>query len=193
MKHFLSILLAISLAVSLVSCSSTRKVASEQTQQSITSTVTTDINTQSNTSEAIEQRKTETDLSNVVIDFTKIEYADGTQTITTNTEAQCDTVKQRDSEATEPPNVAQNIKTVTSGRVTINNDKTTQTETTASSNNATQTETNSDLTEETTLQNKTEEKEKHGFFYYFGIIACILFASFFVYRVYRFSRRNKIL
>lgn len=183
MKHLASFLLAVSLAVllaiSFASCSSTRKIANDKQQTHITETVVTDTHTQSNASEATEQRRTDIDLSNVVIDFTKIEYGDGTQTVTaTASDVQCDTVKQRDREVTEPPNVSQNIKSVTSGRVTINNDKKTEVETSVKSDNTTQTETkiNSDLSEDTTSQTKTEDKEKHGFFFYVGVTTCgILF------------------
>lgn len=194
MKHLTSFLLAVSLAILLASCSSTRKVLNEQTQQQNTSAVTAEQRTQQNTSEAVEVRRTETDLSNVVIDFTKIEYADGTiaTTTTTDTTEQRGTSQMRDREATEPPNVDKNVKSVTSGRVIINNDKKTQTETSATSDNSTQIETavTSDLTENTTSQTKTEDKEKHGFFYYFGIVICgillfvtILVVCYFVIRL----------
>lgn len=175
MKQLASFLLAVSLAVSLASCSSTRKVANDKRQTHITETVVTDTHTKSNASEATEQRRTDIDLSNVVIDFTKIEYGDGTQTVTaTASDVQRDTVKHRDREVTEPPNLSQNIKSVTSGRVTINNDKKTEVETSVKSDNTTQTETQStsDLTEDATSQTKTEDKEKHGFFFYVGVTTC---------------------
>lgn len=201
MKNLKSLLVALSLAVSFAvlfaSCSTARKVANEQSQQRITSSTTTDEQTQTNKVEAIEVRKTETDLSNIVIDFTKVEYCDGTVELTT-TESEVpttDAVKQRDREETEPPNVGRKVKSVTSGRVTINNDKKTQTDTDVTKEDNSQTSSSVQSDEQTEIETsvKTEEKEKHGFFYYFGIFACVLLASFIIYKVGRFFRRNKIL
>ncbi|MCM1217659.1 MAG: hypothetical protein NC548_24470 [Lachnospiraceae bacterium] len=195
MKHLATILLAVSLALSFASCSSTRKVANDKQQTHITEAVVTDTHAQSQTSEAVEQRRTDIDLSNVVIDFTKIEYADGTQTVTTNAnDVQRDTVKQRDREVTEPPNVAQNIKSVTSGRVTINNDKKTEVETSVKSDDKTQTETNttSNLTEDTTSQTKTEDKEKRGFFFYVGVTTCAILLFVLLLCLSYFAIRQKL-
>ena len=173
--------LAALLAISLASCSSTRKVASEQTQQNVTATITADTHTQTQTNDAVGVRKQETDFSNAVIEFTKIEYADGAEEVnTTDADAQREAVKQRDREETEPPNSTRKVKSVTTGRVTLRNDKTTQTETNVEHNELSQTDESvkSDIAADIATSVKSEDKEKHGFFFYFGIIATIIIVLF---------------
>lgn len=199
MKHFIQMLsLAVLLAISLASCSSTRKVASEQTQQSVTTTISTDTQTQTQTNDAVGVRTHETDFSNAVIEFTKVEYADGTEEVnTTDADAQHEAVKQRDREETEPPNSTRKVKSVTTGRVTLQNDKTKQTETNVEHNEVSQIDesVNSDVAAEVETSVKSEDKPKHGFFFYFGIIATViivLFAGYCIaYAVWRIRKQLK--
>lgn len=175
MKNLIKVLFAVLFAFSFAACGTTNKVANGQKQQHIVSSINTDMNTQTNTSDAMNVRTTETDFSSAVIEFTKIEYTDGTEELTTVADVQNDTVKQRDRKLTEPPNVNtnnRNIKSVTSGRVTLNNDKKKQTDTSAEHKEQTQVEatTQTDVDEDTTLSVQTEETKGRGFFHYFGII-----------------------
>lgn len=199
MKRFIQMLsLSVLLAVSLASCSSTRKVASEQTQQNVTATISTDTQTQTQTNDAAAVRTTETDFSSAVIEFTKVEYADGTEEVTTDIDvARTDTEKLRDREETEPPNSTNKVKSVTTGRVTLQNDKTKQTETNVEHNEVSQTDesVNSDIAADIDKSVKTEDKPKHGFFYYFGIIATVIIVLFIggciAYGVWRIRKQLK--
>lgn len=199
MKRFIQTLsLAVLLAVLLASCSSTRKVASEQTHQNVTATISTDTKTQTQTNDAVGVRTHETDFSNAVIEFTKVEYADGTEEVKTNTDAaSADTVKQREREQTEPPNASQKIKSVTTGRVTLHNDKTKRTETNVEYNKVSQTDesVNSNITANIDKSIKTEDKPKRGFFYNFGIIATVIIVLFaggcIAYGIWRIRKQLK--
>lgn len=182
------LLLAVLFAMSLAACSTSRKVASNETSQNITASVTHNKQTQSQTSDATAVRTIETDFSSAVIEFTKVEYADGTEEVKTDADAaRADTVKKRDREQTEPPNVKPKVKSVTSGRVTLNNDKTKQTDANIEHAEATQTNecVNSDIAADIETSVKTEVKPKRGFFYYFGIVTASIIALVILIYVYR--------
>lgn len=90
---------------------------------------------------------------------------------------------------TEPPdsvsteNTISGIKAITTGKLDFNNEKKEQTE------NQTQEETNLqnslikelDTTSKITNNEISIEKEKHGFFYYFGVIACCFASGLIIY------------
>lgn len=143
-------------------CSSTRKAAKSAKQEST-------ITTQKTESHEEEKRLTETitgtetnDRTNVVIEFTKTEYADGR----TETTAE-PTVKQpaNDRTATKPPKTEGGIKSVTTGKITIGNNRTETTETTRteSAGKTTGTQTNTEANTESTSEAETEEKRTRKF------------------------------
>lgn len=189
MKHYIfRLLLAALLATLLAACSTSRKVASSEASQNVTASVTHDKQTQSQSTDAAIVRKTETDFSSAVIEFTKVEYADGTEEVTTDIDAaRTDTEKQRDREQTEPPNVKQKVKSVTSGRVSLQNDKKTQTDADIEHSDVSQTSSriNSQTEEQTQTQTKVAEKSKRGFFYYFGIVTASIIALVILIYIYR--------
>lgn len=189
MKHYIFRLsLAMLLAMLLAACSTSRKVANSEASQNVTASVTHDQQTQSQSTDAAIVRKTETDFSSAVIEFTKVDYADGTEEVTTGTDAaRADTVKQRDREQTEPPNVKQKVKSVTSGRVTLQNDKKTQTDADIEHSDVSQTSSqiNSQTEEQTQTQTQIAEKPKRGFFYYFGIVTASIIALVILIYIYR--------
>lgn len=189
MKHYIfRLLLATLLATLLAACSTSRKVASSEASQNVTASVTHDQQTHSQSTDAAIVRKTETDFSSAVIEFTKVEYVDGTEEVTTGTDAaRADTVKQRDRKQTEPPNVKQKVKSVTSGRVTLQNDKKTQTDADIEHSDVSQTasQINSQTEEQTQTQTKVAEKSKRGFFYYFGIVTASIIALVILIYIYR--------
>lgn len=183
-------LLAISLAF-VCSCSSTRKIASENTEQHIEATVNaekheqTQKTEQTQKSEAVSERTTETDFSTAVIEFTKIEYSDGTEEVNTSTgtSSESDAVfKTTQSTRTEPPDVGKSVKSITSGTVRLENNKTKQTDTNIETaeasalNEATQVDeaVTEDITEDTKTDVQITEKEKRGFFFYFGLITAMI-------------------
>lgn len=183
MKNVVKILFAVLFAVLFAACGATNKVANGTKQQYITTSVNTDTNTQTQASDAVNVRTTETDFSSAVIEFTKIEYTDGTEELTTVADIQRDTAKQRDREPSEPPNVNtnnRNIKSVTSGRVILNNDKKKQIDTSVEHKEQTQVEatTQIDAAEDTTLSVQTEESKGRGFFHNLGIIFGSIIAIF---------------
>lgn len=194
MKRFIQILL---LAVLLASCSSTRKVASEQTQQNVTATISTDTKTQTQTNDAVGVRTHETVFSNAVIEFTKVEYADGTEEVNTDTDVPYEAVKQRNREETEPPNSTNKIKSVTTGRVTLQNDKTKRTDANVEYNEVSQTDesVSSNIAADIDKSAKTEDKPKRGFFYNFGIIATVIIVLFaggcIAYGIWRLRKQLK--
>lgn len=197
MKHIIKILFAVLFAVLFASCGTTRKVANETKQQQITSSVTTDTKQQSSMSDVANVTTNETDYSKAVIEFQKIEYSDGTEDIRTGADVQSDTAKQRDREETEPPNSTNKVKSVTTGRVILQNDKTKQTETNVEHNEVSQTDesVNSDIAADIDKSVKTEDKPKHGFFYNFGIIATVIIVLFaggcIAYGVWRIRKQLK--
>lgn len=180
MKRFIQLSLAVLLAASLASCSATRKVESEQTQQNVTATISTDTQTQTQTNDAVGVRIHETDLSNAVIEFTKVEYADCTEVVSTGADVSHEAVKQRDREENELPNSTHKVKSVTKGRVILQNDKTKQTETNVEHNEVSQTDerVNSDVVADIETSVKSEDKPKRGFFYNIGIIATVIIVLF---------------
>lgn len=197
-QTIIMLLLATLLATLLAACSTSRKVASADVSQQLTASVATDTHTQSQTNDAAAVRTTETDFSSAVIEFTKVEYADGTEEVTTDIDvARTDTEKLRDREETEPPNSTNKVKSVTTGRVTLQNDKTKQTETNVEHNEVSQTDesVNSDIAADIDKSVKTEDKPKHGFFYYFGIIATVIIVLFvggcIAYGVWRIRKQLK--
>lgn len=183
-----TLLLATLLATLLAACSTSRKAASADVSQQLTASVATDKHTQSQTNDAAAVRTTETDFSSAVIEFTKVEYADGTEEVKTTTgAASADTIKQRDREQTEPPNATQKVKSVTSGRVTLQNDKKTQTDADIEHSDVSQTasQINSQTEEQTQTQTQVAEKPKRGFFYYFGIVTASIIALVILIYIYR--------
>lgn len=197
MKRFIQMLSIVLFAASLASCSSTRKVASEQTQQNVTATINTDTQTQAQTNDAVSVRTHEADFSNAVIEFTKVEYADSTAEVSTGADVLHEAVKQRNREETEPPNSTHKVKSVTKGRITLQNDKTKQTETNVEHNKVSQTDesVNSDVAADIETLVKSEDKSKHGFFYNFGIIATVIIVLFtggcIAYGVWRIRKQFK--
>ena len=144
-------------------CSSTRKTAKSTTQASTVATQDTE-------SREEERRLAETitgtetnDRTNMVIEFTKTEYADGK----TETVVEPDTGQPADGTGTKPqkPEDKGGIKSVTTGRITIGNDRTETTETTRteSTGKKTDTQTSTGINTESANETKTEEKKTRKF------------------------------
>lgn len=197
MKHVNQTLFAVLFAVLFAGCSTTRKVANETKQQQITSSVTTDTKQQSIKYDVANITTNETDYSKAVIEFQKIEYSDGTEDIRTGADVQRDTTKLRYREETEHNNVSagRNIKSVTTGRITIDNDKTKQK--TVNEKKTEDIDTQTNISEQTSVRtqtkSKTEATPKHVFFYWFGIISCTIIALIIIFLVLRTIRKAKKL
>lgn len=180
MKHVIKILFAVLFASLFAACGTTRKIAKEQKQQQITQTVTGQQTQQTAIAEAVNTTVTSVDLSTAVIDFTKVEYEDGTSTVIADTTVQADG-QHIEREQTEPPNAqahahTRNIKSVTSGRVTFKNDKKTQIDTEAKSDAVSENKSSvqSDTSADVQTSVNTEEVKGRGFFHYSGIVIGII-------------------
>lgn len=181
MKNFIITLsLAVLFAVSLASCSTTNKVASKNTQTQTITQATQTMTSQTSARDTLAVRTTEIDLSQAVIDFTRIEYADGTTaTMIDSVTPRSDAIlRLNDREETEPPNVNGFVKSVTSGRVTINTNKQKQTTTDAVHEEDVQTTTDASVMQkqEQNEQSKTEEKPKRSWLWIGIAIGAVVFA-----------------
>ncbi len=197
MKRYLYITL-IALACCLtVGCSTTRKAAQTSTEQHITSSADKERHTEKQTGEALNVNQSMNSFTNAVIEFTKTEYYDGMVKVdTTGYRNDCEATRPRDRESKEPPNVG-GIKSVTTGRITLNNEKNESTETDIKRDSETKTDESisENKSEDNAADTKTEEKPKRGFIYYFGIIAgaiiVIVVILFIAYKIRRLRLKNQ--
>lgn len=191
MKRLLYIIYSVLICCLCVCCSSTRKAVQTSTEQHITSSTNEDRQTSTKIGEAININQTKTDLTNAVIEFTKTEYFDGTVKVdTTGFANDNEATKPRDRESTEPPNDSR-IKSITTGRVILNNEKSESTNTNIekSAESTSDEHISNDEAEDTQTDIKVEEKPKRGYFYYFGIIISAIIALVLIFFGVRKFRR----
>lgn len=165
MKHLKTIYfsLLVILTLILAGCSSTRKAVQTTTDQHIQSSEREDRHTENQTGEAVNFRQTINDITNAVIEFTKTEYNDGTVDVdTTNRQGTEPTARPHDRESKKPPNGG--VKSVTTGRITFNNDRAETTEADIKRDSETKSDESieSDFEEDNTAETKSEEKPKHN-------------------------------
>lgn len=174
MKRYLYITLIALVCCFSVGCSTTHKAAQTSTEQHITSSTNKDSHTEKQTGEAVNVNQSMNSLTNAVIEFTKTEYYDGTIKVdTTGFRNDCDAIRPRDRESKEPPNVG-GVKSVTTGRITLNNERNESTETDIKRDSETKTDESisENKSEDNAADTKTEEKPKRGFIYYLSVIVC---------------------
>lgn len=196
MKRLLYIVLIVIACCSVIGCSTTRKATQTSNEQHITSSNNEDRHTETQTGEAVNINQTKNDLTNAVIEFTKTEYFDGSVKVdTTGRKNQSEVTMPRNRESREPPNQS-GIKSITTGRITLNNEKaeSTNTDINRTSTQKSDESISEDNSEDSTNDTKTEEKPKRGFIYYLSVIVggIITFFSLIciAYGIYRI--RNKI-
>ncbi|RXE74613.1 hypothetical protein ED551_01920 [Muribaculaceae bacterium Isolate-013 (NCI)] len=163
MKRIAQLLTIVLACIYISGCSSTRKAVQTTTDQHIQSSQKEDRHTENQTGEAVNLRHTVNDITNAVIEFTKTEYNDGTVDVdTTKRQGAEPTARPHDRESKKPPNGG--VKSVTTGRITFNNDRAETTEADIKRDSETKTDEciESDLEEDTAAETKTEEKPKHN-------------------------------
>lgn len=171
--------LLVALALMLTGCSSTRKATQTKFDQSITESSSTTSTTHNEKSEALLTQSNITENLNAVIDFTRIEFNDGTTLTDILPPIIGDSAKQRDREQTEPPNAGKGIKSITTGRIDLSNHKNETTETVSTSDSKSDTSeiAVNDSSSDTKKDEQSEEKDKRGWLYYLGeIIGAIITA-----------------
>lgn len=189
MKPTFFISLLVALALMLSGCSSTRKTTQAKFEQSITESSSTTATAHNEKSEALLTQSNITENLNAVIDFTRVEFNDGT----TLNEILCpfvrDTTKQRDREPTEPPNpvnLNKGIKSITTGRIDLSHKKDENTGSISKSDSKSDKSITAvnDSTAETKSDEQSEEKDKRGWLYYLGeIIGAIITAIVIVFLI----------
>lgn len=175
MKPTIFTTLLVALALMLAGCSSTRKTTQTKFEQSITESSSATSTTHDEKSEGLLTQSNITEYLNAVIDFTRVEFNDGTTLTDIQPPIIGDSAKQRDREQTEPPNAeksSKGIKSITTGRIGLSNHKneTTGTVMTSDSKSDTSNTTVSDSSSDTQKDEQSEEKDKRGWLYYLGVI-----------------------
>ena len=194
MKSNSNILKAVSALITILvvisGCSTTRKTDAQMQQRtSAVSDIDRQTNHQSNKESAV--NTSETDFSNVVIDFTKVEYADYTTPSIANDSSDINQVNQTwRYRQTEIPDRNRPIKSVLFGRATINNNKRTQTDELTTSADVSQTNESDAITTttQTATSQKTEEKPKRTIFRIFAFVSLL---SIILFVGYEYWRRKK--
>ena len=101
-----------------------RKIVQSSTEQHITASQSEDRHDESQSKEAVNLSQNINETTNAVIEFTKVEYNDGTcETDTTKRAGDTATPKPRNRESKKPPNNHGGIKAITTGRININNNR----------------------------------------------------------------------
>lgn len=205
MKKLLCILYALIIII-MTGCSSTRKTVQEDWLIAEAATETTQETAELQQSESVIKTTDTNENLNVSLDFTKIEFEDGT-TI-------CDLLPIdaiiRSRESDEPPDFktgstlienislkpTAGIKSITTGRMALNNEKNEQSKEENKKDSDLQISNNSqfDTTTEITHQTNTQEKEKHGGVYWLGVFSAIgiVFLFLVCICIFAYKLRNRL-
>lgn len=123
-NRILPLLVGLLIAAMSESCGSARKIVQSSTEQHITASQSEDRHDESQSKEAVNLSQNINETTNAVIEFTKVEYNDGTcETDTTKRAGDTATPKPRNRESKKPPNNHGGIKAITTGRININNNR----------------------------------------------------------------------
>ena len=186
----ITLLICLTLPTLLSGCSTTRKTVKGTEQTNVTAIEETDrTEEEKRLAEVITNTETN-DRTNVVIEFTKTEYADGT------TETKTERPPEQHPGGTGKPKPGTGskggIKSVTTGKITINGDRKETTATTATETGErkveTQTSTGVSSDKTATVETEQEKKPKRGFLdwiFLAGIVAAC--AAGITYAVRRFK------
>ena len=169
MKWIGYIILWISLPILISGCSSTRKTVKGTSETNVAATQETESReTENRLAEVITATETN-DRTNVVIEFTRTEYNDGSTETTTEPAGQTSNTPEQNRADLHNPKAGEKggIKSVTTGRININGDRTEATTTTRNEESQKTTDTNvgTDITASRTESQEAEEKKtpKTGF------------------------------
>lgn len=194
MKNISNILRTVSVLITILivisGCSTTRKTNTQiQQHTSAASDIDRQANHQSNRESAV--NTSETDLSSIVIDFTKVEYADHISPSIVNDSSDINQTNRiwRYGQS-EVPNRDRPIKSVLLGRATINKNKRTQTDEQTTSVSVSQTNESKAITTttQTATSQKTEEKTKRNII---RTLALVSLLSVIIFVGYEYWHRKK--
>lgn len=196
-NRILPLLIGLLIAAMSESCSSARKIAQSSTEQHITASQSEDRHVESQNKEAVNLSQNINETTNAIIEFTKVEYNDGTcETDTTNRAGDTSTPKPRNRESKKPPNNHGGIKSITTGRINFNNSRNATTDANITTEDKTQSDESIDATrdEDNGTEIKTDEKPIRGTLYQLcsitGAIVAVISICIIVRRLRRRLSRN---
>ena len=154
MKKLLGFILALILLLCLFGCSSTRKTIKEET--SITASQRETTHSESDKTAASTTNTEVKTNTNVVVDFTKVEYTDGSDELLTEYPVPENVPENpKGNSQRKPPDSKSGIKSITSGRITINGNTNKRQETQAKT-----TENSCESNKKSAKSQKTEQKQE---------------------------------
>ena len=153
MKKSLGFVLAVLLLLCLFGCSSTRKTIKEET--SVTASQKETTHSESDKTAASTTYTEEKTNTNVVVDFTKVEYTDGSDELLTEYPAPEKVPENFKGSQCKPPDNKNGIKSITSGRITINGNASNKQETQAKT-----TENSRESNKKSAESQETEQKQE---------------------------------
>lgn len=189
-NRILPLLVGLLIAAMSESCGSARKIVQSSTEQHITASQSEDRHDESQSKEAVNLSQNINETTNAVIEFTKVEYNDGTCE-TTKRAGDTATPKPRNRESKKPPNNHGGIKAITTGRININNNRNATTDADIVTEDKSQSDESIDSSrdEDNATDTESEEKPIRGFIYYVstitGAIAAFIILCFIIRRLRR--------
>lgn len=159
MKKVVGFIIAVFLLLCVFGCSSTRKTIKEET--SVTASQTEKTNSESDKTAASTTNTEVNTNTNVVVDFTKVEYNDGSSD---------DRIPEKvpenpkGSSQRKPPDKKSGIKSITSGRITINGNSSEKQETQAKTTEKSREDSQKSAETTENDQKKEQQSPKFGYF-----------------------------
>ncbi len=159
MKKLLGVIIAVFILLCVFGCSSTRKTIKEET--SVTASQTEKTNSESDkTADSTTNTEVNTN-TNVVVDFTKVEYNDGSSDLLTEYPIP---ENSKGNSQRKPPDKKSGIKSITSGRITINGNSSEKQETQAKTTEKSREDSQKSAETTENDQKKEQQSPKFGYF-----------------------------
>lgn len=192
-NRILPLLIGLLISVISESCGSVRKTVQSSTGQHITASQSEDRHMESHNKEAVNISQNINETTNAVIEFTKVEYNDGTcETDTTNRAGDTSTPKPRNRESKKPPDAHGGIKSITTGRINFNNNRNATTEADIATENKSRSDDNIDVAceEDNSTEIQSDEKQIRGTIYQLCSITGAIVAVISICLIVRRLRRR---
>lgn len=163
MKKVVGFIIAVFLLLCVFGCSSTRKTIKEET--SVTASQTEKTNSESDKTAASTTNTEVNTNTNVVVDFTKVEYNDGSSDLLTEYPIPEKVPENsKGSSQRKPPDKKSGIKSITSGRITINGNSSKKQETQAKTTEKSREDSQKSAETTENDQKKEQQNPKFGYF-----------------------------
>ena len=163
MKKVVGFIIAVFLLLCVFGCSSTRKTIKEET--SVTASQTEKTNSESDKTAASTTNTEVNTNTNVVVDFTKVEYNDGSSDLLTEYSIPEKVPENpKGSSQRKPPDKKSGIKSITSGRITINGNSSEKQETQAKTTEKSREDSQKSAETTENDQKKEQQSPKFGYF-----------------------------